>query len=145
MSDLYQLSVSVNDTEYQREVDPRLLLSDFIRQELGHGASVQQAVDPFLFGHAAAPVEAEAGSGDPVLEPGLEGRVEDGPAVRSQGRCEHKIVWQQVVFRVYIGFRQAGKGVIARTSLGGPEEIAADKACEIAVLDLGGGDLHPCA
>lgn len=35
MSDLYQLSVSVNDTEYKREVDPRLLLSDFIRQELG--------------------------------------------------------------------------------------------------------------
>ena len=35
MSDLYQLSISVNDTKYQREVDPRLLLSDFIRQELG--------------------------------------------------------------------------------------------------------------
>ena len=35
MSDLYQLSVTVNDTQYQREVEPRLLLSDFIRQELG--------------------------------------------------------------------------------------------------------------
>ncbi len=34
MSDLYQLSVKVNDTEYKRQVDPRLLLSDFLRQEL---------------------------------------------------------------------------------------------------------------
>jgi carbon-monoxide dehydrogenase small subunit len=34
MSDLYQLSVTVNDTEYKRQVDPRLLLSDFLRQEL---------------------------------------------------------------------------------------------------------------
>jgi len=35
MSDLYQLSITVNDKEYQRQVDPRLLLSDFLRQELG--------------------------------------------------------------------------------------------------------------
>ena len=34
MSDLYHLSVTVNDTEYQREVDARLLLSDFLRQDL---------------------------------------------------------------------------------------------------------------
>ena len=34
MSDLYQLSVTVNDTEYKRQVEPRLLLSDFLRQEL---------------------------------------------------------------------------------------------------------------
>jgi carbon-monoxide dehydrogenase small subunit len=35
MSDSYQLSLTVNDTEYQREVDARLLLSDFLRHELG--------------------------------------------------------------------------------------------------------------
>ena len=35
MSDLYQLSITVNDTQYQRQVDPRLLLSDFLRQDLG--------------------------------------------------------------------------------------------------------------
>ena len=35
MSDHYQLSITVNDTQYQREVDPRLLLSDFLRHELG--------------------------------------------------------------------------------------------------------------
>jgi carbon-monoxide dehydrogenase small subunit len=34
MSDLFQLSVTVNDQHYQREVDPRLLLSDFLRHEL---------------------------------------------------------------------------------------------------------------
>jgi len=33
MSDLYQLSITVNDTQYQRQVDPRLLLSDFLRQD----------------------------------------------------------------------------------------------------------------
>ena len=35
MSDPYHLTVTVNDTEYQREVDPRVLLSDFLRQDLG--------------------------------------------------------------------------------------------------------------
>ena len=35
MSDLYQLSVTVNEKQYQREVEPRLLLSDFLRHELG--------------------------------------------------------------------------------------------------------------
>jgi carbon-monoxide dehydrogenase small subunit len=35
MSDLYQLSITVNDTEYQRSVEPRLLLSDFLRHDLG--------------------------------------------------------------------------------------------------------------
>ncbi|MGB3700921.1 MAG: (2Fe-2S)-binding protein [Anaerolineales bacterium] len=34
MSDLYHLSVTVNDTDYQREVEARLLLSDFLRQDL---------------------------------------------------------------------------------------------------------------
>jgi len=35
MSDLYRLSVTVNEKKYQREVEPRLLLSDFLRHELG--------------------------------------------------------------------------------------------------------------
>lgn len=35
MSDLYQLTITINDTDYQREVEPRLLLSDFLRHELG--------------------------------------------------------------------------------------------------------------
>lgn len=34
MSDLYHLSVTVNETDYQREVEARLLLSDFLRQDL---------------------------------------------------------------------------------------------------------------
>ncbi len=35
MSDLYEVSVTVNGTVYQRSVEPRLLLSDFLRHELG--------------------------------------------------------------------------------------------------------------
>jgi len=35
MSDLYQLSITVNDTEYQRSIEPRILLSDFLRHDLG--------------------------------------------------------------------------------------------------------------
>ena len=35
MSDKFKLSVTVNGTLYEREVDPRMLLSDFIRHELG--------------------------------------------------------------------------------------------------------------
>ena len=35
MSDLFQLSITVNDTEYQRSVEPRILLSDFLRHDLG--------------------------------------------------------------------------------------------------------------
>lgn len=35
MSNLFQISVSVNGTNYQREVEPRLLLSDFLRHDLG--------------------------------------------------------------------------------------------------------------
>ena len=35
MSDLYQLSITVNDTEYQRAIEPRILLSDFLRHNLG--------------------------------------------------------------------------------------------------------------
>ena len=35
MSDLYQFSITVNDTEYQRAIEPRILLSDFLRHELG--------------------------------------------------------------------------------------------------------------
>lgn len=35
MSDLYQLSITVNDTEYQRAIEPRILLSDFLRHDLG--------------------------------------------------------------------------------------------------------------
>jgi carbon-monoxide dehydrogenase small subunit len=35
MSDLYQLSITVNDTDYQRSVEPRILLSDFLRHDLG--------------------------------------------------------------------------------------------------------------
>ena len=34
MSDLYDLTITVNGTMYQREVEPRLLLSDFLRHEL---------------------------------------------------------------------------------------------------------------
>jgi carbon-monoxide dehydrogenase small subunit len=35
MSDLYDVTVTVNGTQYQRSVEPRLLLSDFLRHELG--------------------------------------------------------------------------------------------------------------
>jgi carbon-monoxide dehydrogenase small subunit len=35
MSDQFTLSLTVNGTEYEREVEPRLLLSDFLRHELG--------------------------------------------------------------------------------------------------------------
>ena len=35
MSSLFNLSVEVNGTKYEREVEPRLLLSDFLRQDLG--------------------------------------------------------------------------------------------------------------
>jgi carbon-monoxide dehydrogenase small subunit len=35
MSDLYQFSITVNDTEYQRAIEPRILLSDFLRHDLG--------------------------------------------------------------------------------------------------------------
>lgn len=34
MNDLFQVSITVNDTEYQRAVEPRLLLSDFLRHDL---------------------------------------------------------------------------------------------------------------
>jgi len=35
MNDLYNLTVTVNGTRYDRAVEPRLLLSDFLRHELG--------------------------------------------------------------------------------------------------------------
>jgi carbon-monoxide dehydrogenase small subunit len=35
MSERYRLRVTVNGTVYEREVEPRLLLSDFLRHELG--------------------------------------------------------------------------------------------------------------
>lgn len=35
MGKLYDLTVTVNGTSYSREVEPRLLLSDFLRHELG--------------------------------------------------------------------------------------------------------------
>ena len=35
MSELFEISVTVNGTEYKRSVEPRLLLSDFLRHELG--------------------------------------------------------------------------------------------------------------
>ena len=35
MSDLFTLTVTVNGTPYERAVEPRLLLSDFLRHELG--------------------------------------------------------------------------------------------------------------
>ncbi len=35
MSELYQFSITVNDTEYQRAVEPRILLSDFLRHDIG--------------------------------------------------------------------------------------------------------------
>ena len=35
MSDLVSVKVTVNGTKYERSVEPRLLLSDFIRHELG--------------------------------------------------------------------------------------------------------------
>ena len=34
MSDLYKLSLTCNGHRYEREVDPRMLLSDFLRHEL---------------------------------------------------------------------------------------------------------------
>jgi carbon-monoxide dehydrogenase small subunit len=35
MSDPFHLSITVNDNEYQRSVEPRILLSDFLRHDLG--------------------------------------------------------------------------------------------------------------
>jgi carbon-monoxide dehydrogenase small subunit len=35
MNDLMSITVNVNDTQYERTVEPRLLLSDFLRHELG--------------------------------------------------------------------------------------------------------------
>ena len=35
MSELVEITVSVNGTKYQRTVEPRMLLSDFLRHELG--------------------------------------------------------------------------------------------------------------
>jgi carbon-monoxide dehydrogenase small subunit len=35
MSDLHTITVTVNGTPYERTVEPRLLLSDFLRHELG--------------------------------------------------------------------------------------------------------------
>jgi carbon-monoxide dehydrogenase small subunit len=34
MGDLYKIALTVNDTQYERLVEPRLLLSDFLRNEL---------------------------------------------------------------------------------------------------------------
>ena len=35
MSDLFELTVTINATQYQRKVEPRILLSDFLRHDLG--------------------------------------------------------------------------------------------------------------
>jgi len=35
MSDLFEITVTVNGTRYKRTVEPRLLLSDFLRHDLG--------------------------------------------------------------------------------------------------------------
>jgi len=35
MSDLFNITITVNGTQYQRAVEPRLLLSDFLRHDLG--------------------------------------------------------------------------------------------------------------
>src|SRR3954470_15385129 len=35
MSGLYKVSLTVNGQSYEREVEPRLLLSDFLRHDLG--------------------------------------------------------------------------------------------------------------
>jgi len=35
MSDLFNMTVTVNGTPYERSIEPRLLLSDFLRHELG--------------------------------------------------------------------------------------------------------------
>ena len=35
MSDLFDIAVTVNGTHYERTVEPRLLLSDFLRHDLG--------------------------------------------------------------------------------------------------------------
>lgn len=39
MSDLFDIKVTVNGTIYERSVEPRMLLSDFIRFELGLGGT----------------------------------------------------------------------------------------------------------
>lgn len=35
MSDLFDLTVTINATQYQRRVEPRILLSDFLRHDIG--------------------------------------------------------------------------------------------------------------
>ena len=81
--------------------------------------SIQQSVGSFLVGQTAAPVEAEAGGGDAVLEPGLERGVEDRPAFGGQGRGKSEKIRDQVVLRVHIGFRDRGKRGVAKSSHGG--------------------------
>ncbi len=39
MSELINIKINVNGTDYERSVEPRLLLSDFIRYELGLGGT----------------------------------------------------------------------------------------------------------
>ena len=39
MSENLKIKVNVNGTDYERSVEPRLLLSDFIRYELGLGGT----------------------------------------------------------------------------------------------------------
>jgi carbon-monoxide dehydrogenase small subunit len=35
MSNLFEINVTVNGTQYERQVEPRMLLSDFLRHDLG--------------------------------------------------------------------------------------------------------------
>jgi aerobic-type carbon monoxide dehydrogenase small subunit (CoxS/CutS family) len=35
MSDLFEVAATINGKQYQRAVEPRLLLSDFLRHEIG--------------------------------------------------------------------------------------------------------------
>ena len=35
MTDLFNINITINGTSYEREVEPRMLLSDFIRHEMG--------------------------------------------------------------------------------------------------------------
>jgi carbon-monoxide dehydrogenase small subunit len=35
MSNLFEITVTVNSTQYERQVEPRMLLSDFLRHDLG--------------------------------------------------------------------------------------------------------------
>src|SRR5574341_643180 len=92
LQNLFNLEVTVNGARYEREVEPRLLLSDFLRHELGltgthvgceHGVcgactilfDGESARSCLMFavqanGHASSSTRAASGATTPPTSPG---------------------------------------------------------------------------